>query len=116
MQLWDEIIRNNANIIVLAATNRASDLDPAILRRFERSYLVPTPDFEARRDILSKYLSDIPLEQNFDFSLCASLSEGYSPSDLHSVCKCAVGNLVQDVIQEESSTSDSEIVLRTEVK
>ena len=48
MQLWDELSRTDNRVLVIGATNRPQDLDAAIQRRFERSYLVSMPNESAR--------------------------------------------------------------------
>ena len=90
MQLWDELARQHSNVRVIGATNRPQDLDPAVLRRFERSYYIAPPDAAARQDVLEKLLRGVPLEDFFDFGLCAARAEGYTPSDLRSVCRAAL--------------------------
>jgi len=90
MQLWDELARQHSNVRILGATNRPQDLDPAVLRRFERSYYIPPPDAAAREDVLRKLLQNVPLDAHFDFELCAARAEGYTPSDLRSVCRAAL--------------------------
>ena len=54
----------NENIIVIAATNNMSSLDPAILRpgRFDRKIHVPLPDKKGRKEILNYYIAKIELE------------------------------------------------------
>ena len=47
------------NIVVIAATNRPDDLDPAVLRRFDVWVEVPLPDTEERYMLLSHMLEDI---------------------------------------------------------
>jgi len=44
--------------VVIAATNRADNIDPAILRRLPLSLEVPMPDVTARADVLSRLLGD----------------------------------------------------------
>lgn len=90
MQFWDDLTRTHANVTILGATNRPEDLDPAILRRFERSFLVPPPDLSARQEVLRKLLRKTLLDRRFDFAVVAASAEGYTPSDLVAVCRAAV--------------------------
>lgn len=48
----------NEGVVVLGATNRAEDLDKALLRpgRFDTQVVVPTPDMKGRKEILILYL------------------------------------------------------------
>lgn len=90
MSLWDEVIGSKSMITVIGATNRPQELDPAIQRRFERSYLIGLPDFNARKEIFQIVLQNTVLDkQDFDFSRAAELTESYSPSDIISLCKAA---------------------------
>ena len=85
MQLWDDLIRYNHNIYVIAATNRPHDLDDAIQRRFERSFLIDLPTYQERIDIFKIILKDILLSENFSYEICAQSTEGYSASDVNLV-------------------------------
>lgn len=90
MQLWDDLLRDKAEVLLIAATNRPQDLDPAIQRRFERAFLLPAPDLAARREVFAKVLRGVQLDADFDLPRCAQLSEGYTSSDIAQVCKAAV--------------------------
>lgn len=90
MQLWDDLKRRNRNAIIVGMTNRPQDLDPAILRRFERSYRVDLPDFRSRVDIFRRMLRSMRKEPSFDHCKCARLSEGFAASDILELCKSAV--------------------------
>jgi len=95
MQLWDDIIRYNYNnIYIIAATNRPHDLDDAIQRRFERSFLIDLPTYNERIDIFKIILKDILLSDNFSFENCAKSTEGYSASDVSLVSYIDIDILV----------------------
>jgi ATP-dependent Zn protease len=74
-----------ANILVIGATNRAFDLDPALLRpgRFDRSIYFDLPSRAGRRDILDYYLDkkahDAELDDPQRRDTLAALTFGYSP-------------------------------------
>ncbi|MGO8870899.1 MAG: AAA family ATPase [Acidimicrobiales bacterium] len=74
-----------ANILVIGATNRASDLDPALLRpgRFDRNIYFGLPGRAGRRDIIDYYLGkkahDIELDDATKRETLAALTAGYSP-------------------------------------
>jgi ATP-dependent Zn protease len=74
-----------ANILVIGATNRASDLDPALLRpgRFDRNIYFGLPGRAGRRDILDYYLAkkahDAELDQEARRQTLAAMTAGYSP-------------------------------------
>eukprot|EP00597_Dinobryon_sp_UTEXLB2267_P004109 CAMPEP_0170059922 /NCGR_PEP_ID=MMETSP0019_2-20121128/2031_1 /TAXON_ID=98059 /ORGANISM="Dinobryon sp., Strain UTEXLB2267" /LENGTH=467 /DNA_ID=CAMNT_0010265319 /DNA_START=2439 /DNA_END=3842 /DNA_ORIENTATION=+ len=93
MQLWDDLARSGTKVVVIGSTNRPQDLDAAIQRRFERSFLLGLPDLAARTDIFRRTLTGCSLHpslKEFDFQQCAALTEGYSSSDLRALCKAAL--------------------------
>jgi ATP-dependent Zn protease len=74
-----------ANILVIGATNRASELDPALLRpgRFDRSIYFDLPTATGRREIIDYYLTKKAHEPDLDdparLDVLAALTAGYSP-------------------------------------
>jgi len=74
----------NTNIIVLAATNRADILDPALLRpgRFDRRIVVDLPDIKGRQAILSVHSKGKPVANEVDLDTIAKQTPGFSGADL----------------------------------
>jgi ATP-dependent Zn protease len=70
-----------ANILIVAATNRAADLDPALLRpgRFDRTVSFHLPPRADRMEIAQYYLDRKNHTDDVDAALIADLSPGYSP-------------------------------------
>ncbi len=74
-----------ANILVIGATNRAADLDPALLRpgRFDRSVYFDLPSRAGRRDIIDYYLAtkahDAVLDDPARRDSMAAMTAGYTP-------------------------------------
>ncbi len=75
------------NVIVIAATNRADVLDPALLRpgRFDRKVLVDLPDIKGREAILKVHARGKPVAQDVDWSDWARLTAGFSGADLENL-------------------------------
>jgi cell division protease FtsH len=71
-------------VIVLAATNRAEVLDPALLRpgRFDRHVAVPPPDQAGRREILRVHMRPLPLAPDVDLDRLAASTPGMVGADL----------------------------------
>jgi ATP-dependent Zn protease len=75
----------HANILVIGATNRAADLDPALLRpgRFDRSLYFDLPNRSGRREIIDYYLSKKAHEPELDDGprrdTMAAMTSGYTP-------------------------------------
>jgi len=80
-------LEDRTNVIILAATNRPDVLDPAILRpgRFDRTVIVPMPDFKGRRDILKVHSKNKKFEEGVDLEGLAKKTIGYSGADLENL-------------------------------
>ena len=78
---------DNSGVIVLAATNRADILDPALLRpgRFDRKIEVLLPDIEGRNKILCIHSLNKPLSKDVDLKYWASRTIGFSGADLENL-------------------------------
>src|SRR2546430_5120528 len=74
----------NANIIVIAATNRPDILDPALLRpgRFDRRIVVDNPDSRGRRAILDVHVRGKPPAAGINLEILAKHTPGFSGADL----------------------------------
>ncbi len=74
----------NEGIIVIAATNRADVLDPALLRpgRFDRQVTVGLPDIRGREQILKVHMRKVPLADDVVPSYIARGTPGFSGADL----------------------------------
>jgi len=77
----------NEGIIVMAATNRADILDPALLRpgRFDRTIYVGLPDIRGREAILKVHTRKKPLEEDVDLGVVAKRTPGFTPADLENL-------------------------------
>ncbi|NLM41034.1 MAG: ATP-dependent metallopeptidase FtsH/Yme1/Tma family protein [Firmicutes bacterium] len=77
----------NAGIIIMAATNRADVLDPALLRpgRFDRKVIVDRPDLQGRVAILRIHARNKPLAPEVDLDVLARRTPGFSGADLESL-------------------------------
>ena len=77
----------NEGVIVVAATNRADILDPAILRpgRFDRQVYVGRPDVKGRREILKVHAKGKPLAPEVDLDVVAKTTAGFTGADLENL-------------------------------
>ena len=75
---------SNDGVIVMAATNRADILDPALTRpgRFDRQVYVNLPDVKGREQILKVHARNKPLAPDVNFKTVARLTAGFSGADL----------------------------------
>ena len=74
----------NEGIIIMAATNRADILDPALMRpgRFDRQIYVNIPDVRGREAILKVHARNKPLAKDVNFKVLARMTAGFSGADL----------------------------------
>lgn len=78
----------NTGVIVMAATNRADILDPALLRagRFDRHVYLELPNKEERSAIFKVHLHSLTLEKSVDGDILAQQTPGFSGADIANVC------------------------------
>ncbi|WP_054711935.1 ATP-dependent zinc metalloprotease FtsH [Bacillus sp. JCM 19041] len=77
----------NEGIIIIAATNRADILDPALLRpgRFDRQIQVNAPDVKGREEVLQVHARNKPLHEDVKLNLIAIRTPGFSGADLENL-------------------------------
>lgn len=77
----------NEGIIVMAATNRADILDPALLRpgRFDRQIFVNIPDVRGREAILKVHARNKPMSPDVNFKTVARMTSGFSGADIENL-------------------------------
>ncbi|XP_057472619.1 uncharacterized protein LOC130761147 [Actinidia eriantha] len=108
MALWDGFTTDqNARVMVLAATNRPSELDEAILRRLPQAFEIGMPDRKERVEILKVVLKGEKVEKDIDFDHIAALCEGYTGSDLLELCKKAAYFPIRDLLNNEKNGMSS---------
>ena len=78
----------NTGVMVLAATNRADILDPALLRpgRFDRHIYLDLPNQVERKEIFKVHLRPLVLEESVDTDFLASQTPGFSGADIANIC------------------------------
>ena len=79
---------SNEGVILMAATNRADVLDPALLRpgRFDRQVVVDMPDIKGREGILRVHMKKSPLGNDVNSTILAKGTPGFSGADLENLC------------------------------
>jgi transitional endoplasmic reticulum ATPase len=84
-------IADPPGVVVLAATNRADRVDPALLRpgRFDLVLEMPMPDIEARAAILALHAKRLPLHREVDLMALAEATHGMAGADLAGLCRSA---------------------------
>jgi cell division protease FtsH len=78
----------NSGVIVLAATNRADMLDPALLRpgRFDRHIYLELPNLKERAEIFKVHLRPLIKDETIDTDFLAAQTPGFSGADIANIC------------------------------
>jgi len=78
----------NSGVIVLAATNRADMLDPALLRpgRFDRHIYLELPNYTERQAIFKVHLRPLVMDTAIDIPFLAGQTPGFSGADIANIC------------------------------
>lgn len=101
-------------ILMLGATNRPWDLDPAAMRhgRFGEHVYITLPDLPARRFLLERTLTTVPLDPEVDIDDIAARTEGYSGADINLL----VDRIVDPAFDKAMESGQSELVTREYVE
>jgi transitional endoplasmic reticulum ATPase len=96
------------NILVVGASNMPHLIDPAILRsgRIDKKIYVPLPDLEARKELFKLYLVDRPHVKTINFNKLATISDGFTCSDIEFI----VSESARVAIDQNKSEIDEEII------
>src|SRR5438132_5763556 len=105
-----------AQVVVMGASNRIQDLDPALLRpgRFDRQMLVAPPDLAGREEILRVHTAGMPLAPDIDLHVIARQTAGLTGADLANIANEAAifaGRRHLDVIGQDEFESAMERVV-----
>jgi len=117
-QLLTELdgMENMHGVIVLAATNRADMIDPALLRpgRFDKIIQIPMPEKESRRQILEITAKNIPAvsdKNEIDYVNLDKISEitdGLSGADVAAIANTAVSIVIHEYLDKHPSKEELE--------
>jgi len=117
-QLLTELdgMENMHGVVVLAATNRADMIDPALLRpgRFDKIIQIPLPDKESRKSILEINAKSIPTITNpedpehVDFDKLAEITDGMSGADVAAIANTAVSLVIHDYLDRNPAEKEIE--------
>ena len=128
-QLLTELdgMENLHGVVVLAATNRADMIDPALLRpgRFDKIIQIPLPDKESRKSILKINAEKIPVvtdtndPEHVDFEKISEMTDGLSGADVASIANTAVSLVIHEYLDShpdakevESSSKEARVTMK----
>ena len=110
----------NEGIIIVAATNRADILDPALLRpgRFDRQITVDRPDVKGREAVLKVHSRNKPLTKDVNLNLIAKRTTGFSGADLENLLNeaalLAARRERRDISMKEMDEAIDRVIVGTE--
>ena len=117
-QLLTELdgMENMHGVVVLAATNRADMIDPALLRpgRFDKIIQIPLPDKDSRKKILEITAREIPTvtddstSQRIDYDKLSEMTDGLSGADVAAVANTAVSLVIHEYLDKNPDVKDVE--------
>ena len=101
-------LKSRGQITVIAATNMADELDPALRRpgRFDREIEVGVPDPEGRLEILEIHSRGMPLAEEVSLQDMARRTHGYAGADLAALCREAAMSALRRLLPELGSAGD----------
>ncbi|HXW01953.1 MAG TPA: AAA family ATPase, partial [Candidatus Nitrosotenuis sp.] len=115
-QLLTELdgMENMHGVIVLAATNRADMIDPALLRpgRFDKIVQIPMPDKDSRRQILQINAKDIPIVSDkndpdyVNLDKIAEITDGMSGADVAAIGNTAVSIVIHEYLDKHPTKEE----------
>lgn len=97
---------NNAQergVFIIVATNHPENIDRAVLRtgRIDEMIYIDMPDSSTRKEIFAHALAKLPTTDNIDYEKLASLTSGYSCSDISYIIKIAARKMFNETIEHK---------------
>ncbi|HVC58580.1 MAG TPA: AAA family ATPase [Candidatus Acidoferrales bacterium] len=107
-QILEEMdgVKKAASIVIIAATNRPGNLDPAILRpgRMDKLIFVKPPNEAQRALLFEQYLKNAPCDDDLDFKKLASMAKGFTGADIASAAREAKTDALEANIKSGEET------------
>jgi len=93
-------LEGRGEIIVIGATNRVNDIDPALRRpgRFDREIEIGVPDTDGRYEVLLIHTRGMPLHSDVDLRLMAEKTHGFVGADVESLAKEAAMLAIREIL------------------
>lgn len=104
-------------VLVLAATNRMDQIDPALLRagRFDYLIEIPIPDENGRLMIFQVHTRDKPFEKGIDLKIFAQETGGMTGADIELVCKKAALTAIRKAIDTHAASGGEFVITVADV-
>ncbi len=77
------------NVVVIGATNRPDNVDPALMRpgRFDKIIEIPMPDEGSRAAIFAVHTKRMPIAKDVDLEYLAKATDGYTGAEIENICR-----------------------------
>jgi SpoVK/Ycf46/Vps4 family AAA+-type ATPase len=116
MTLWDGLETDDNDptsnrILIIGATNRAQDLDAAILRRMPTRYHIPLPNLNQRIKIFELILNHEQLHTDVDLQQLAHQTTNYTGSDINEICRQAAMQRIVELCNQQSTINEENSLL-----
>ncbi|KMT04093.1 hypothetical protein BVRB_8g185470 [Beta vulgaris subsp. vulgaris] len=89
-------------VVVIAATNRKQDIDPALISRFDSMIFFGLPDEQNRQEIAAQYAKHLTKSELAEFAV---ITEGLSGRDIRDVCQQAERRWASKVIRGQATNA-----------
>ena len=100
-------------VTLMGATNLPWDIDSAVLRRFEKKIYCGLPTVEGRTKIFELCTKEVEMDETIDFVELGGIAEGYSGSDIATVCREVVMLPVRELdVSGKLESSNNDFNLR----
>ncbi|CDP04451.1 unnamed protein product [Coffea canephora] len=95
-------------VVVVAATNRKQDLDPALISRFDSMITFSLPDHLTRQEIAAQYAKHLTQSELAEF---ANVTENMSGRDIRDVCQQAERRWASKIIRGQANAGEGQVSL-----
>jgi ATPases of the AAA+ class len=97
-------MRSSTDVMIVGATNRPFDLDPAILRpgRFDKLVYIGPPNAGDRKRMFIRFLKNAPIS-TLDFDKLADMTDGFTGADIDGVCNEAKRRMMNSAVDSKET-------------
>ena len=101
-------LKSRGKVVVIAATNRPNDIDPALRRpgRFDREVEIGIPGRKGRLEILKIHTRSMPLAKDVNLKDISDKTHGYAGADVAALCKEAAMNVLRRILPQVKIEED----------
>lgn len=103
-------LKARGKVIVIAATNRVNDVDPALRRpgRFDREVVIGVPNKNGRKEILDIHTRNMPLSEDVNLEELAERTHGFVGADLEALAKESAMHVLRRIMPEMTNLDEAE--------